>query len=104
MRRYAFIISILGIFILLLIYISQKPLPFNNKQNLSEIKNNQLLAIEGKVIKETQGNYYKTILLDNNIKLICDNPCPLLLNKNISVIVKYEEYYNQLKIIEIKES
>ena len=103
MRRYVFIITILGIFTLLLIYIFQSPAPFNHKQNLSEIINNQLLTIQGQVIEETTNNNYKTLLLNNKISLICPLPCPSFLNKNISAIVKYEEYYERLKVLEIKE-
>lgn len=104
MRRFALIITILGIFTLILIYIFQKPIPFNPKQNLSDMINNQQVIITGKVIKETNNNNYKVLILDNNLSLICPNPCPPLLNKNISAIVKYEEYYNQLKVLEIREN
>ena len=100
MRRYAFIIAILGIFALLLILILSKPLPISSPSELSKFQDNQKLLIDGKVIKQTASTLY----LNNNFSLICDSSCPQYLNKNISAIAIKDSFNDktQLKILRIK--
>ncbi len=102
MRRYAFIISLLGIFSLLLILILSKPIPITSQSQLSSLQDNQKLLIEGKVIKQTSSTLY----LNNNLSLLCDSSCPQVLNKNISALAIKDSFNDktQLKILRLKEN
>ena len=101
MRRYAFILSLIGIFILLLIMLNSKPIIIYSSKELSNYQDNQKLLISGKVIKQT----FSSLTLENNFSLTCDSSCPTYLNKNISALVLLDSFNNkkQLKILRIIE-
>ena|SRR3989339_539512 len=103
MRKIAFILCILGMLCLLSILLFQKPLILSNSENLTSIIPNTLIQISGTVIQETLIKNSKILTLDNNIKASCDLSCPNFLNETVLIIGIYDNFYNQIKILEIKE-
>jgi hypothetical protein len=103
MRRLAFAIAILGIFILLF-FLQSKPLPISSLDNLSQYQPNQKFLINGQVLKESYTKTNRILTLNNDLKLQCPRPCPSFLNKNISASVLLEKYNNKeyLKILKIR--
>jgi len=103
MRRFAFIISLTGIFILLLVLNISKPLPVSSTEQILSLQENQKLFVTGKVISEKTYDQTKIFTLDNKIKISCKN-CPLLLHKNISATGYLETYYKtpQINILKVQ--
>jgi hypothetical protein len=103
MRRYSFIITILGLFSLLLILIISQPIPIFSPQELSQLQENQKVLIQGIVIKELFSQNNKILTLNNEIQLICDKSCPNYLNKNITAIGTLSNFNkkNQIRILRI---
>ena len=103
MKKISLIISLIGLFSLLVISLSTPPVKINSKDQISEFPPNQQFVVEGRVIKETQTKYNKILQLNNNFQLSCPLDCPPLLNKNISAIAE-SEFYNDkysLKILKL---
>jgi len=105
MRRFAFSITILLLFILILL-LNLPPKTVSSPQDLAKFQPNQRIQVSGTVIKESFSSKYKTLYLDNSLKLECDLACPKYLNKKISALVILERYDEQeyLKVLEISES
>jgi len=103
MRKYAFILTVLGFF-LLTIFFNSSPISISSPDSLSNFEPNQKFLIQGTVIKETLSQNQKTLHLDNNFKISTDKNTPSLLNKNISAIIILETYNNNnyLKSLRIK--
>jgi len=103
MRRFAFIITILGL-LALLVLLNKSPIQISNQEQLKGLEINTPVSITGKVIIEE--NIYETqrlLTLENNIKLTCQ--CPQnLRNKEISILGIVSEYDNekQITILKIK--
>ena len=102
MRRFAFVITILGLFTLLILQ-NLPPKNLSSAEQLSQYQTNQKLIIKGKVIEETYVSTYKILNLDNNFQLQCDLSCPSFLNKKIEALVTLEKFNNRnyLKILKI---
>jgi hypothetical protein len=103
MRRQAFALTILGLFILLFFF-NSKPLPLQSQEQLEQFQPNQKFLIRSQVIKETYTKTNKILHLDNSLSLQCPRPCPSFLNQNITATAILEKYNNNnyLKILEIK--
>ncbi len=103
MRKFSFILTILGISVLLLLLFALPPTKISSPSQINSYISNQKFLIESEVIKETYSQNSKTLHLKNNLSLSCTLPCPALLNKKISAIVKLERYNNKnyLKILEL---
>ena len=97
MRRLSFIITITGIFILLIILTNSKPIEVNSPEEIESLYQNQKIFIQGKVISQTSSS----IKLDNNIIISCRN-CPTYTNKNVTVIGYFDSYFNKIKALKIK--
>jgi len=104
MRRLAFALTILTLFILLIL-LNLPPKILSSSDQLSQFLPNQKLLVQGQVIKETYTKNYKLITLEtfNNTQLKCPLSCPALINKNISALTSLEYYNNKyyLKILKI---
>ncbi len=99
MRRFSFILTILGI-LLLIIILNQKPIEINSEEDLEKIPENKKIKIIDKVVSEKiQGNL-RILTLENNIKLICD--CKNYLNKKIYIEGIKDNYLNKNQIIVLK--
>lgn len=86
-------ISFLGIFILLLISIIQKPKQVNSYEDL---KLNEQVKTTGKITSINKFEDFSIIRLNNNITVTCN--CNLNINQTISVEGKVTEYKNQLQM------
>lgn len=91
--KISFLISVLGIFFLLLISNIIQPKPITN---YSELKLNNYVKTSGKIISINQIEDFAIIKLSNNITLTCN--CKLKANQTIQVTGKVTEYKNQLQI------
>ena len=83
MRRISFIITILGIFILLIL-LNTNPIKVNSLEDLENLQENQKVTTSSKVISERPYGNAKLLTLENKIELICS--CPSYLNKNITAL------------------
>lgn len=103
MKKISFMISVLGIFILLLAF-ALPPKIISSPSELSSLIPNQKIIIQGRVVKETYSENYKTLALDNEIQLKCDISCPNYLNKKVSALTILEPYNNKnyLRVLKIK--
>ncbi len=99
MRRYAFILTILGILLLFLLLSLQKPISITPKTNLNNTLQNQRVELTGIVTEQT----YTTITIDDNLKLNCES-CPAYLNKKVVIIGSVETWTTEprIKVLEIK--
>lgn len=104
MRSIAFIITIIGIFILV-ISLNQKPITIDSQDDLTKLQQNQKVAIQGEVIEERTNKNSKLIVLDNELQLNCPIPCPSYLNKNITAVGIIETWTEipRIKLLKIQE-
>lgn len=105
MRRFALPLAILGIFLLLLMLLFQKPLEINSPEELKNLKNNQIIYTEGKVIKETKASFNNYLTLDNSLVLSCKS-CLSYKNKSITTLARVSFYKNKtyLNVIKLEEN
>jgi preprotein translocase subunit YajC len=87
------VISILGIFILLLIISNLQPKKISNYSELAE---GDYVHVTGKIISLKNYQDFSLIKLDNNITITCN--CKFRVNSTIKVIGKVELYQNNLQI------
>ena len=101
--KLSLLISILGILILFLISNLIQP---EQISNYKELKINQLVKTQGKILDIKNYDEFSIIKLDNNLIITCN--CNFKKNQTIQVIGKVVEYKNQLQIqaekIEILEN
>jgi hypothetical protein len=104
MRRYSFIIAVLGILSLIVLLIFSPPINVTSPSQLTNLTENQKILISGQVLSEKTSNYDKTLILDNNISLNLDKNSPFFLNKNITALCLLNNYDNKitLKALKIK--
>lgn len=87
MRKWAFILCILGLAILLFQLTFQTSKTINSPEEFSKLTENQKVQASGKVVEEKLSSANaKTYTLDNEIQILCNLDCPFYLNKSISVI------------------
>jgi hypothetical protein len=86
------ILALIGLFLLSLLLISQKPIPISSLSELEKQQENQKVTVSGYVIQEKFQKSEKILTLDNNIKALCNNPCPDYLYKNISIEGIYDTF------------
>ena len=91
--KLSLLISILGILILFLISNLIQP---EQISNYKELKINQLVKTQGKILDIKNYDEFSIIKLDNNLIITCN--CNLKKNQTIQVIGKVVEYKNQLQI------
>ena len=101
MRRFAFALTFIGLFTLILILLLSSPKTIIDSEELVGLQANQKVQITGKVIQEKYSRYEKTLTLENGIQVTCKN-CPIYLNKNISVLGTLETYTGKPKIKALK--
>ncbi len=99
MKKIAFSITIIGIFILLVLLNHSKPII--NPSNLTDLQPNQKVSVTGEVLEEKYTKSSK-ILLINNKEIVCDLSCPKYLNKNISVLGLIDLYNSKKQIIALR--
>jgi hypothetical protein len=92
MKYLSLILALIGLFLLSLLLISQKPIPISSLSQLEKQQENQKVIVSGYVIKEVYQKESKILTLDNNVKALCNNPCPDYLYKNISIEGIYDTF------------
>ena len=93
MRKIAFIISIIGLFILSLFF-QNDPIEIFSLKELEKLEFNQKVLVKGKVTKEYNAGFYI-----NDLRFTCSD-CASYLNKNITVIGVIENYSDK-KIVRV---
>jgi hypothetical protein len=102
MRRISFIITILGIFTLLLILVLQSPINITAQEQLKSLEQNQKIILKGQVTAQKLTKTTKTLTI-NNISIICDKPCPQnYLNKNLTILGTLNKYKDKTQIMALK--
>ena len=97
----ALIITILGLFALLIL-LNRLPLKeIKTLDDLNKTEENQKVFVNGKVIDERIYETSKILILDNQIPVTCKG-CPSYINKSTSIIGKIDNYNNKNKIIALK--
>jgi len=87
MRKIAFIVLLLGLFILLLYLNLSKPIELISPENLTSLEENQKVMVSGMVAEERATSNYIILTLDNKIELYCScSNIPELKGKNISAL------------------
>lgn len=105
MRKLSFIISLLGILILLLIPILIRPALLLAPSDLNKTIDNQKVLVSGKVLDEKIYASYKILKLNNGISLNCNCKSSPLKNKNISALGIINEFpigNKQIEVLKIK--
>lgn len=99
MRKYVFILSIIGIILLLALSIFLPPKSVLSPQELNVLQPSQKVLVTGEVVKQTSSSIY----LSNDFILSCPN-CPDYKNKTISAICTIDQYNNRtyLNVLRIK--
>ena len=102
MRRLAFAITILGIFVLIILLNLSSPIVINNYSELSKLTDYTKVQTQGRVISE-RILYADTKLLklDNNLEILCQ-ACPSYINRTLQVIGTSETYINRTQINALK--
>ncbi len=96
MRKPAFIIAILGMFVLALL-LNAKPKEIDNFEDLNALEINQKVSINGKVVSEKVSYNNKILMLDNGIELVCE--CEeSFKDKEISAIGVISDYNNKKQV------
>ena len=97
--KLSLIISILGIFLLLILTNLIKPQQVNNYQQLSQLKLNQLATTTGKVISVYSTNDFNIIKLNNNLTLTFNQKnLQLKQNQTITATGIISSYQSSLQI------
>ena len=99
MRRFAFVIAIVGLFLLALL-LNQKPKEVSDYEGLRNFEINSKVIVEGRVVSEKliyDGN--KILTLDNGLELICE--CSENFKGKIVEVVGIVEEYNDKKQIRV---
>jgi len=86
-------ISILGIFLLLIISASIQP---EKISGYSELKENKYVQVSGKIISIKNYEDFSILKLDSNITLTCN--CKFQANSTVTAQGKVEKYQNNLQV------
>jgi len=98
MKKIAFSLALLGIFILLLILTYSKPILINTSTNISLLETNQKISLSGKVTAQNSDK----LTIDNSLDVYCSCSSKYYLNKNISLLGYIDNFYNQKRITALK--
>jgi len=102
MKRLAFAITIIGIFVLIILLNLSSPTVINNYSELSKLTDNTKVQTTGRVVSERiLYEDTKLLKLDNNIEILCQ-ACPLYINRTLEVIGTIETYINRTQINALK--
>lgn len=87
------IISVIGIFLLMIISLNLQPQKISS---YSELKENSYVKVRGKITEIKNYQDFSAIKLDNNITITCN--CKFPVNQTISAIGRVEEYKDNLQV------
>lgn len=102
MKILAFIITLAGIFTLLILLNLSHPIVINSPKGLSGLEQNTKVQTTGRVISErTLYENTKLLKLDNNVEVLCQ-ACPAYINRTLNVLGTSETYINRTQIAALK--
>ena len=106
MRKWQFIISVVGIFVLLILTMELPVKSINSQKDLEKLVDNQKVELSGRVIKESQWGTSLLLTLDNKVQLICNCPkSKIYQNKNISALGLVSSFGGKrVKVLRLKEN
>jgi len=101
------IISVLGIFSLMLLMFILPPVKISPDSDLQSLnlRDNQKIHLEGIVTKENLNKDARTLMLNNHTYLLCQDCGKIsFLNKNVSIIAIVEKYSGKIyfKVLKVK--
>ncbi len=103
MKKTAPVITLIGLFTLILILNLSNPIKISSQADLSNLTPNQKVQVEGIVISQRDNNQNTILTLENNITLIYSGSYFNFLNKNIKAIGIYDNFkYDKIKVLQIK--
>ena len=97
MRRLAFVVAFLGMFILVIL-LSAEPVEISSEKDLADLEVNKRVVLLGEVVSE-KVIYGKTkeIILDNEIKVYCE--CTESYKNNfVRIVGKVEKYKGKTQV------
>ena len=104
MRKIAFMLTIIGIFFLLMFLNFQTPIVVNGYSSLSKLEDNAKVQTHGIVLYErTLYGETKLLKLDNGIEITCKS-CLSYINRTLEVIGTIERYQNKTQILALSIS
>ncbi|MEM4259190.1 MAG: hypothetical protein QXS38_00285 [Candidatus Pacearchaeota archaeon] len=100
MKRLSFVITILGIFILLVLLNFQSPKIINRYEELSNLPDNTKVQTSGMVLSEKKYASTKIIILNNSLEINCKScpSYPSYINRTITVTGIVKKYQNRPQI------
>ena len=97
MRRWAFVFTMMGFFILLGVLLFTNPKKINSEKDLESLFDNQRVTFTSKVVNEKQIQKVNLITFENKIKAVCECPTGLK-GKNIFVEGIIESYNTEKQV------
>ena len=96
MKRLSLIIALVGIFSLFFYLRFSQPFVLVNENQISLLEDNQKTIIFGNMTGQKNYDENVIIMINKNISLNCDKPCPIMYvkNKELKVLAKYDSFYN----------
>jgi hypothetical protein len=96
MRRWAFILAILGIFLLFLVLFFSGEEKITDSDKLMSLEENTKVIVRGEIIEERIFGQNYILIMDNGIELICN--CRGYSGKNISATGIVSEFNGKKRI------
>ena len=104
MRKIAFMLTIIGIFVLLMLLNFSAPVIVDNYSSISKLEDNTKVQAQGRVISErTLYGETKLLKLDNGIEITCKS-CLSYINRTLEVMGTIERYQNKTQILALSIS
>lgn len=95
MKETYLLISIIGILIMFATILT-------NYDYDKKLEPNEKLKITGTVTLQKSGRYFNKITINNNLSILCKNPCPSIIDKKIEATIYFDKYYNEWILLELK--
>ena len=103
MNKLSLIITLIGLFTLILILNLSNPIKITSQEQLSKLNENQKVEIKGKVISQKENNQNTILILDNNLTLIYSGSYFNFKDKKVEVIGTYNSFkYNKIRVLKIE--
>jgi hypothetical protein len=104
MRRWAFVFSIVGIFLLIMFVGLGNVTEIDNLEDLKGLIDNEKVIVSGKVENEKINSWEKVMVLNNGIKLVCELNCGYYVGNKVRVLGIVESWTGEkrVRVLEIK--
>ena len=95
MRKLAFIISIFGIFVLVLVMFFSGEIKVEDVEDLDELEVNSKVIVDGKIVGERNFGEGVKFELDNGLFVLCDNCGVGFIGRKVEVYGAVEDVYGE---------